>query len=275
MEKDILIQGLRTRIGEDDAKVISDRTFDGVATEVIDLFADDATVTEDTWKLPVALLKQFAGQKRFDEKNFAEKFKADYAKEYDTAHEKDVKERIRIATEKALEEYKKTLKDEPGKDGNGSAEIEKELERKINEAVSAALKGITGADSEFGKMTAQLTKFVKSQEQREKTENLNLVKKELKDHLLALKATNEACIDDALDDIEYGEEPTFDGLKQSAITAYEKRYKRYYADGGKPFGGQNAGGAGSTSFVEERIKRLEKEAKEGAAYASDVEKTFK
>lgn len=274
MEKDILIQGLRTRIGEDDAKVISDRTFDGVATEVIDLFADDATVTEDTWKLPVALLKQFAGQKRFDEKNFAEKFKADYAKEYDTAHEKDVKERIRIATEKALEEYKKTLKDEPDKDGNGSAES-KELERKINEAVSAALKGITGADSEFGKMTAQLTQFVKSQEQREKTENLNLVKKELKDHLLALKATNEACIDDALDDIEYGEKPTFDGLKQSAITAYEKRYKRYYADGGKPFGGQNAGGAGPTSFVEERIKRLEKEAEEGAAYASDVEKTFK
>lgn len=274
MEKDILIQGLRTRIGEDDAKVISDRTFDGVATEVIDLFADDATVTEDTWKLPVALLKQFAGQKRFDEKNFAERFKADYAKEYDTAHEKDVKERIRIATEKALEEYKKTLKDEPDKDGNGSAES-KELERKINEAVSAALKGITGADSEFGKMTAQLTQFVKSQEQREKTENLNLIKKELKDHLLALKATNEACIDDALDDIEYGEKPTFDGLKQSAITAYEKRYKRYYADGGKPFGGQNAGGAGLTSFVEERIKRLKKEAKEGAAYASDVEKTFK
>lgn len=105
---------------------------------------------------------------------------------------------------------------------------------------------------------------------------LNSVKSELKKHLIALKANNEACIDDALEDIEYGDNPTFEGLKQTAISAYEKRYKRYYADGGKPFGGNSTGGNGGegNDFVKERIAKLQQEAKDSANYATEQEKTF-
>lgn len=276
MEKDILIQGLRDRIGEDDAKVISDKTFDGVATEVLSVFADDSKITEETWKLPVALLKQFAGQKRFDEKAFTEKFKGDYAKEYATQHEKDVEERIRVATEKALEDYKKAHPEKKVDDAGGSGGTgTDDLEAKVNAAVAKALEGITGKDSELSKSLASINSFVKSQQEREKTEVLNRVKSQLKDHLKNLKANNEACIDDALDDIEYGDNPTFDGLKQAVISAYEKRYKRYYADGGKPFGGKSTGGdGGNNSYVQERIEQLKKEAAESANYAAEIEKTF-
>jgi hypothetical protein len=276
MEKDILIQGLRDRIGEDDAKVISDKTFDGVATEVLSVFADDSKITEETWKLPVALLKQFAGQKRFDEKAFTEKFKGDYAKEYATKHEKDVEERIRVATEKALEDYKKEHPEKKDGDAGGSGGTgTDDLESKVNAAVAKALEGITGKDSELSKSLASINSFVKSQQEREKTEVLNRVKAQLKDHLKNLKANNEACIDDALDDIEYGDNPTFDGLKQAVISAYEKRYKRYYADGGKPFGGKSTGGdGGNNSYVQERIEQLKKEAAESANYAAEIEKTF-
>jgi hypothetical protein len=97
----------------------------------------------------------------------------------------------------------------------------------------------------------------------------------LKKHLVALKANNEACIDDALDDIEYGENPTFEGLKQAAVSAYEKRYKRYYADGGKPFGGDGTGGnGGENNFVKDRIEKLKQEAKDNANYAAEMEKDF-
>jgi hypothetical protein len=97
----------------------------------------------------------------------------------------------------------------------------------------------------------------------------------LKKHLVALKANNEACIDDALDDIEYGENPTFEGLKQAAVSAYEKRYKRYYADGGKPFGGDGTGGnGGGSDFVKDRIAQLKKEAEDNAHYAAEMEKDF-
>lgn len=277
MEKDILIQGLKTRIGEDDAKIISDKTFDGVATEVLSLFADDTKVTDETWKLPVALLKQFAGQKRFDEKEFTEKFKADYAKEYAGQHEKDVETRISAAVAKALEEYKKEHPENGGNgngNGNGGSSAD-DLDAKVQDAVKKALAGLTGADSEFGKMSATMNKFMQSQIEREKTATLNGVKSELKKHLIALKANNEACIDDALDDIEYGETPTFEGLKQAAVSAYEKRYKRYYADGGKPFGGDGTGGnGGGNGFVKDRIAKLQQEAKDNANYTTEMEKDF-
>ena len=278
MEKDILIQNLKTKVGEDNAKVISDKTFDGIAESVLTMFADDSKITEETWKLPVATLIQFAGQKRFDEKEFTEKFKADYAKEYAGQHEKDVETRIQSAVAKALEDYKKEHPENGGGNGNGNGNggsSAGDIDAKVQEAVKQALAGLTGADSEFGKMSATMTKFMQSQIEREKTAILNSVKSDLKKHLVALKANNEACIDDALDDIEYGENPTFEGLKQAAVSAYEKRYKRYYADGGKPFGGDGTGGnGGGNDFVKDRIAQLKKEAEDNAHYAAEMEKGF-
>jgi hypothetical protein len=276
MEKDILIQNLRTKVGEDNCKSISDKTFEGIANVYLPLFADDSKITEETWKFPVAALNEFAGQKRYDEKVFTEKFKADYAQEYATQHEKDVEERIRAAAEKAVEDYKKAHPDKDGNGGDGGNKDGEDLDKMVNDAVAKAMAGLTGADSELGKSLATISEFVKNQSEREKTATRNRVKTELKNHLVALKANNEACIDDALDDIEYGDNPTFEGLKQSAIAAYEKRYKRYYADGGKPFGGDSAGsnGGSDSSFVKNRIEQLKKEAADNASYAAEQEKTF-
>lgn len=275
MEKDILIQNLRTKVGEDNAEVISDKTFDGIAESILTMFADDSKITNETWKLPVAVLNEFAGQKRSDDKKFTENFKADYAKEYARQHEKDVETRINAAVAKALEDYKKEHPENGGGNGGNGGTSTDELDTKVQDAVKKALAGLTGEDSDFGKMTATMTDFMKSLKEREKTATLNNVKSELKKHLIALKANNEACIDDALDDVEYGDNPTFDSLKQSVISAYEKRYKRYYADGGQPFGGSGAGGTGGGSdFVRDRIARLQKEVTDNANYATEQEKTF-
>ena len=274
MEKDILIQNLRTRVGEDNCKSISDKTFEGIANVYLPLFTDDTKITEETWKFPVAALTEYAGQKRHDDAVFTEKFKADYAKEYATQHEKDVEERIRVATEKALEDYKKDHQ-ETGGDGNKGGGGSEDTQAKIDEAVAKAMEKLTGKDSELAKSLATISSFVTNQTEREKTETKNRVRAELKQHLVNLKANNEACIDDALDDIDYGDNPTFEGLKQSVISAYEKRYHRYYADGGKPFGGDSTGGnSGGSSFVKDRIDRLKKEAAANAEYAAEVEKTF-
>lgn len=268
MEKTELIQNLRTKVGEDNCKVISDKTFDGIAESVLPLFADDSKITDDTWKLPVATLIQFAGQKRFDEKEFTEKFKADYT----TQHEKDVEDRIKKATDaavqKAIEDYKKEHPEQKSDP--------KDLDAKVAAAVAEAIKGITGEGSELSKSLATITSFVNTQKEREKTQQKDRVRDELKKHLIGLKANNEACVDDALDDIEYGDDPKFDELKQKAIDAYEKRYKRYYADGGKPFGGNggSGGGSGDSDFVKDRINRLKKEAEDNANYSEELKKGF-
>ena len=165
--------------------------------------------------------------------------------------------------------------EEGGENGGNGGNGADDLDKKVSDAVAKALASVTGKDSELSKSLQTINNFVKSQQDREKTETKNRVKAELKKHLLALKANNEACIDDALDDIEYGDNPTFEGLKQSVISAYEKRYKRYYADGGKPFGGDSTGGGGgSNSYVKDRIEALKKEAEESANYATEIEKTF-
>ena len=268
MEKTELIKNLKSRVGEDNAKVISERTFDGIASVYLPMFADDSAVTEETWKFPIAALNEFAGQKRFDEKEFAEKFKADYAKEYEGQHQKDVETRINAAVAKALEDYKK----EHPEQGGGSSKDD--IEAKVQDAVKKAMAGLTGVESEFGKSMTAFTEYMKKQAEREKNDVRNRVKSDLRKHLISLKANNEACVDDALDDIEYGDSPTFDALKQSAIDAYEKRYKRYYADGGKPFGGTGEGGGEDKSYVQKRIEELKKTAKESADYAAELEKTF-
>jgi len=274
MEKEILIQNLRTRVGEDNCKSISDKTFEGIAESVLPMFADDEKITDETYNLPVAALIQFAGQKRHDEKAFAEKFKADYAKDYDEKHQKDVEDRISKAVEKAIEDYKSQHPDNKEDDDNNK-ETEN-LDDKIGKAVSKALASLTGEEGELGKLSKTVTDFMKSQADREKTEAKNRVKSQLRKHLLDLKANNEACVDDALDDIEYGETPTFDSLKQSAIDAYEKRYKRYYSDGGKPFGGGGGGNAeDGMNFVQKRINELKEENERNAKYADDLKKHLK
>ena len=152
MEKDILIQELRTKVGEDNCKVISDKTFDGIAESVLPMFADGSKITEETWKLPVATLIQFAGQKRFDEKTFTEKFKEDYAKEYGAKHEKDVENRIKSAVEKALEDYKKAHPENGGGnggDGGNGGSTDDDLDAKVAKAVKEAMAGLTCFDRDL------------------------------------------------------------------------------------------------------------------------------
>lgn len=273
MEKTLLIQGLRTRVGEDDAKLISDKTFDGIATEVLSSFADDDKITDDTWKVPVALLKQFAGQKRHDEAEFAQKFKTDYA----TQHEKDVEERLKKAAEEAVENFKKEHPELNGGKKEDKVD-EKDLDTKIAAAVAEAMKGLTAEDGVIGKSLKTITDFTARQTERDKQAKLSVVRDQLKKHLVSLKANEEACIDDALDDLDYGDDPNFADLKQKCIDAYEKRYKRYYGNGTQPFGGNGSGegpGGKDSSFVKERIAALKKVAEEQQNYAKELEAGFK
>ena len=140
MEKDILIQNLKEKLGTDTASVISDRTFDGISSLYLDSFKEDDKVTDDTYKPVLAVLKEFAGQKRFDEKTFAEKYKADYEKQ----HEKEVNDKITLAIAKAIEDYKKEhpeKKVEEKKPEEKKPEVD--LDTKIAEAIAKAVGGLT------------------------------------------------------------------------------------------------------------------------------------
>lgn len=276
MQKDILIQELRTRVGEDDAKVISDKTFDGFAENYLSLFEKDDEITDDTWKVPVAALKMFAGQKRHDDKVFAERYKS----EYEAQHQKDVDARIADATAKAIEEFKKTLGNAGDKGGDGDGEGTKP-DPKADDSMEERMRALMEStfkerDKQIEDLKNTIKELTESQKEREKTARIGSVKSALKQYLLDLKAGNEACIDDALDGIDYGDEPSLEDFKQTAVAAYEKRYKRYYGDGGKPFGGESAGGSGggSGSIVKSHIERVQQQVKDAEDYAKETEARF-
>lgn len=271
MEKDILIQELRKRVGEDNASAISNQTFESIAESVLSSFVDDSKITDETWSLPVAALKNFAGQKRADDKKFTEKYKA----EFESQHQKEVEEKVNAAVSKAIEEYKKTQKgtqdDNKKKEGN-----QEDIDKRIDEKFNAFIEKLTGEDGVIGKLSKGFNDFTSTFAQQQKMSVINGVKDRLKSHLKALKADNDACIDDAIDTLDFGDNPTFDGLKQSAIDAYEKRYKRYYGDGGKPFGGKSTGGDGDSdkSFVADKLAKLKAENEASANYAEEMKNSF-
>ena len=274
MEKDILIQNLKEKLGNDTASVISDRTFDGISSLYLDSFKEDDKVSDDTYKPVLAVLKEFAGQKRFDEKAFVEKYKADYEKQ----HEKEVGDKITLAVAKAIEDYKKEhpekkeepKKEEPKKD-------EKDLDTKIAEAIAKAIGGLIAEDGAIGKLTGKVNSFISSYNEHEKNVRDNAIREQLREYLVGRKANGPAVVDLVLEKIQIGEKPNLAELKVLAERDYEASYKKFYGEGAPAFGGNGnggAGGGGDTSFVKERIEALKKEAEENSGYQAELEKSF-
>lgn len=277
MEKTALIQEFKNRVGEDDAKVISDRTFDAVAETALSLFADDSKITEETWKFPVDMLKQYAGQKRHDDNDFANGYK----QKFEQDHESDVLKRIEAAKTEAIEAYKKEHPENTGGGGAGGDDINE----KVNAAIEEKFKTLLGKDSEFGKLSANMTAFLESQKNREKTETKNQVKAGLISYLTGLESTARKggelpaeiknLIEDSATYLEYGDEPNLEDLKPKIKAFYEREYKRRYPNGGQPFQGESSGGgAGGNNFVQKRVDELKKEAQDNQNYAAELEKGF-
>jgi hypothetical protein len=63
MEKNLLIQNLKSKAGIDN---LSDRTYDEVATVLLPQFADDEKITDESWNLPIQMLKSMSGQLRHE-----------------------------------------------------------------------------------------------------------------------------------------------------------------------------------------------------------------
>ena len=136
MEKEILIQNLRERLGADKSGVISDRTMDALAQEWLPQFADDSKITDETWKFPVLMLNNYAGQKLHDDAATAEKLK----KEFGDKLNQDLEKKIKEAKEAAIAEY---IKAHPapqdtnggnGGNGGGNDFLSEDIKKYIEQA---------------------------------------------------------------------------------------------------------------------------------------------
>ena len=285
MEKEILIQNLRSKLGDDKSGVISDRTMDAFANMWLPRFNDDSKITDDTWTEPITFLTNYAGQKLHDDAAMADKLKKEIGDKFNA----DLAQKIKDAEATAIAKY---IKEHPqdnggGNGGNGGGNGNggnqggtKTMEELVAEQVAAAMANLTKEDGVIGKLNTTLGDFIKTNQEKERNQSVANMKARLTDYLKEKGASNIPTIEDALLDIEYGEKLDFDELKAKVTTAYETRFKRYFGDGGKPFGGgsQGGNGGGNGNGLSEDIKAYIEQAKKDAAetqnYSESLTKNF-
>lgn len=285
MEKEILIQNLRSKLGDDKSGVISDRTMDAFADMWLPRFNDDSKITDDTWTEPITFLTNYAGQKLHDDAAMADKLKKEIGDKFNA----DLAQKIKDAEAAAIAKY---IKEHPqdngggnggngGGNGNGGNQGDtKTMEELVAEQVAAAMANLTKEDGVIGKLNTTLGDFIKTNQEKERNQSVANMKARLTDYLKEKGASNIPTIEDALLDIEYGDKLDFDELKAKVTTAYETRFKRYFGDGGKPFGcgSQGGNGGGNGNGLSEDIKAYIEQAKKDAAetqnYSESLTKNF-
>ena len=270
MEKEALIEELKTRVGENDFGTLSGQTVDALVATFLPSFADDDKITDETWKLPVDVFKNYAGQYRHDLATKTAEEKARLAKENENA--------VKTLAEKQIAEFKaewdKTHKTEPAnnKGGKGAGDSED-----IVKALEEYNKKLFGEDGKSGLIGSQLnatSEFIASSKKAVEAEKISNIKKQLKDYLVEeRKASRDAVVNLSIKELEVASDSDIDELKIRVEKIYEERYKDFYGDSGKPFGGDSAGGTGNGGGSDEVTEYLKKRGEAAAKQAKLTEKT--
>ncbi|PTL34603.1 hypothetical protein C7120_08870 [Prevotella sp. oral taxon 376] len=268
MEKEALVEELKNRVGENDFGVLSGQTVDALVATFLPSFADDDKVTDDTWKLPVEVVKNYAGQYRHDLATKTAEEKTRLAKENESA--------AKALAEKQIAEFKaewdKTHQTNPanGKKDDGE---EKSAVEKALEAYNIKLFGEDGKGGLIGGKLNETSDFIASSKKAIEAEKISNIKKQLKDYLVEeRKASRDAVVNLSIKELEVVSDSDIDELKIKVEKIYEERYKDFYGDSGKPFGGDSAGGTGNGGGSDEVTEYLKKR---GEAAAKQAELTAK
>lgn len=261
MEKESLISSLKERIGENDFNAISRRSVETIIEPLLPMFADDEKVTEETYALPVALLKSFIGQSRHD---IAAGIKSEKER-YEAEKEKAVKD--------AVEAYKNSLekdKDKGGekeKKGEGAKQTD-DIDSIIEDKFKSLLESLTGEEGAIGKLNNSLNTFINEYNERRKAEKVSDIQARIRENLQGLGETNVKLINLAIKEVDFDGDKDFDTLLKEVKAEYESLFKEFYGDGVRPFAGGAGGESSSTSFksyIERQQKLAEQQAKDAEA----------
>nr|DAJ98095.1 MAG TPA: hypothetical protein [Caudoviricetes sp.] len=270
MEKEALIRELKDRIGEPDFAVLSERTVDALVSPLIPSFADDEKITDESWTLPVAMLKNYIGQYRHDLAEGTEAEKVRLAKE----NEATIKNLSNKKFEEIKAEWEQKHKTEPTGNEGGKGENEKSDVEKALEAYNIKLFGEDGKGGLIGGKLNETSDFIANSKKAAEAEKISNIKKRLKDYLVEeRKASRDAVVNLAIKDLEVASDSDIDELKIKVEKIYEERYKDFYGDSGKPFGGDSAGGTGNDGGSDEVTEYLKKRSEAATKQAELTEKT--
>lgn len=273
MEKETLISNLREKVGENDFAVLSERTVDNIIEPFMTMFADDDKITEETYRLPVSVIKSYVGQYRHDVKDGISKGVADGKTAWETEQKTAQEKAVADAVAKAKEEWEK---DHKSKEGTEHGKEGDDLDKKIQDAVANALGSLTGEEGVIGKLSKQFGDYMAAQTAKEKAATIANAKSELKKFLIELGADENKprVIELALAEVEIGDAPVMADLQKAAKAKYESLYKDLYGDGGKPFAGGNGNGGGTSNDGLKEFLRQQTEKDKAEEAQAEAMKSF-
>ena len=254
MEKETLIQNLKTKVGEDDFSVLSQRSIDSIIDPMLPLFADDDKVTDETYTLPVNMLKSYIGQYRHD---IAEGMKSGKTA-WEEAKAKAIDDAVKAArTQWEADQASKVVEQNPVQE---QMEEPKPVIPSADEITAKVISTLTGNDGALGKMNATLTDFINTYNQRQRQETVEALRSTLRDYLIdELGADREPVVNLAIAETKIPDNVDIEQLKTDVKNRYETRYKEFYGDmstGGKngAFGGAEDSVDAFNAFIQQRNK---------------------
>lgn len=237
---------------------LSERTI----SEIVDMFhpqfIDDEKITDESWKIPVQMIKTMSGQLRHDTSTGINAFKSQFEAEQKTAQQK--------AIDDAVAAFKSQWeKDHPDPNKND----DKDIAKLVAEQVAAQMKVLTGEESDFGKLSKQMTDYLATQIAREKAASVESLRKQILEYITEFDGLDEddAIVENVILKLDIKDDKKLDDLKNEAKSLYEKAYKNFVTKhgGGEPFtgGGGNDENTGAKGWL--KNKGVLSEAEEEAA----------
>lgn len=264
MEKNLLIENLKAKAGIDN---LSDRTYDEVATVLQPMFADDEKITDESWNLPIQMLKSMSGQLRHEVADGISKGKAQWENEQKTSQQKSIDD--------AVAAFKAQWEKDHASNTPPAGEDKPDIAALVAEQVKAQMAGLTGENSEFAKLSKQFSDYLKLQAEKDKAAAEADVRSQIKDFLIGRGVEeDDYALEIMLEKLVIGDKPDVAALKAKAEKDYEAIYKRMHkGENAQPFAG---GGGGGGNAIEQEIdawaKRRDDIAASEAAAAAELEK---
>lgn len=243
MEKEALVSNLKTKAAADN---LSDRSYDEVAELFLAQFADDGKITDESWDIPVKMLKTMSGQLRHDLSGGISDYKSKY--------EAEAKEKQQTAIAEAVEAAKAKWLEEQGKGDKKTEDVD--IDGKIAKGISDALGSLTSDEGAIGKLGKQLSGLIAQIAAEKKAQTEESLREDVRAYLIGRGVDEEdPALYYTMKDLVIGDNADLNALKSKAEKDYESNYKRIHrGEGGKPFGGGSAGGGGGDNQAAEWLK---------------------
>lgn len=251
---------------------LSERTISEVVNLFLPSFADDTKITDESWKVPVEMVKTMSGQLRHDMSGGIAAFKTQFETEQKAQMEKDKQDAI----DAFKAEWEKNHQTTTTTSTQETTNTESDIDKKIADAMAKAMEGLTGEEGALGKLSKQFSDYLSTQAAKEKAATEADVRSQVREYLIDRGVDEEDfALEYTLEKLVIGEKPDVNALKTKAEKDYEAYYKKIHKnDGAQPFAGGGGGNdnpnADFQNYIRDKQALAAQEAKDAEALRKDM-----